>query len=528
VAQIQISELYFKNHMKLKKLVLVLVGLALSACAKDTREYYRTIRVSEIRQAPSTAEVQKFYESTSFNSAKKPNIYFIFFDTLRPDMALSLGKNFKTFFDNNFSFLQAHGSATATMYSMYSLYQSKPPFLAYYDVPINRKNKDEYGSVYLKILKKMGYRINTFGFDWPCVTSEVTTGADQLRFSVFNFGWKSSLLDLCQKEPQYDSVFKTNEDDVTVSELEKKLPTVVTQSEKNFTIINFYNNHDPYLWGALKQSDSLYPLSSEIGPKEDWDNRRFTRNRYTNAVYSSDLNFKKLIDLINTLPGSKDAIIVVFSDHGENLYAKDNNDARHGGVPFREKIRTFLSFRLPDASLQNRNPNDDHFASISDILPTVFEYLAVSPSVPSQWQTGQSLLSSSRSSVLVAQASGEAPTRKMVMVNKSLKAWIDVEEKDFYHASSFKLEKITDTDDKPISSNDHPCLGKSDAECKDILISEFPEAMAELFPSLTNEVAKKLNSSAVKKRILAATPTPTVSHAPQPKVDSKSKGAGVK
>src|SRR6185312_13096000 len=106
------------NKMKndnLRKL-LGLIGISLflfTGCQRQKVEFDNPIK--PLRDA---GQVHEFIQNHHFHLSKHPNIYFIFFDTLRPDYALEQ-PTFKEFFDKNFSFSHSYGSATSTWYSTF-------------------------------------------------------------------------------------------------------------------------------------------------------------------------------------------------------------------------------------------------------------------------------------------------------------------------------------------------------------------------------------------------------------------------
>lgn len=448
----------------------LIIGALGSGCGKGL-----LLEFSEIRKSPDLKAMEKFVESHSFQSDRTPNIYFVFFDTLRPDYALAQKGPMKSFYNKSLTFDKAYGSGTATWYSMYTMFHSSPGFLAYDAVPTVRDNTNEYGSVFLKVLHKLGYKIDVYGYDWRCDVEERPSGTSWKRFLMTFLGWKSRLLNRCQSDPQYDDRYDVNRDEFLVDDLYKKLPTVVTGPNKHLSFIMFYNNHSPYKWGAADKG-----ISKNVGDREDFSNIRMTINRYSNSVVASEINFDRTLKLIQTLPGNENAIIVFFSDHGEALYEK-YRESGHGGRPFREKIETLLAFKFPEEPSLAAKKYESSIASIADIFPTVFDYMGIMPQVPSELIVGRSLLEQSRSSTIGIKSNMNDPTREMVLINQSHKAWIEVDESDFYHSKSFRLKRITNLDDRKVENF---CEKKTPDQCKIEIITRFPEAIKELYPAV--------------------------------------------
>ncbi len=454
------------------------------------------INSSRIRKSFDFDVNDNFVKENNFSTTHKPNIYLILFDTLRPDIANNYN-NFKTFTDKNYSFKNAYAGGTATIYSVFSLFEALPAFLTYYDFP-RRTDKEKYGSIYLKILKKIGYKFNIYGNYWGCKTY-INKSYYWNKFFLTFFGENRRLIDRCaptQRDEDLDNRFDENRDEKTVELLEATLPRLITTDHENFSLISLYNNHNPYRWGSLDSTN--FEFTGNLSKK----NRR---QLYKKSVKASDVNFRRLLNLIETLPGHDDAVIVLLSDHGEMLFEKRNGEGvweqGHGGIPYQEKIRTLLSFQFGKQSLHGTQNNDDTLASIMDIFPTLFDYIRVTPALPTSLVTGRSLLSGKRHSTIVVQSNNDMPTRNMVLINRSHKAWIRFEGSDnpsesdyndFYSADSdsFVLNKITDLNDNPLPTNEDPCYGKSVQQCKDALMLEFPEAISELFPSVAVGISK--------------------------------------
>ena len=463
----------------------------------------RTVEFSEIRQAPDLGAIESYLEQTTFRASRNPNVYLIFFDTMRPDYSVEKNGPLKTFYDANLTFSASYATGTATWYSMFSFFHSMPGFLTYDLFPKVQSNTSHYGSIFLKVLNKLGYQVNTYGYDWRCDVEERPSGSSWKRLVLSAFGWKSRLLERCQTDPSYDSVFAGNLDEVTVNELSKKLPAVVTTPEKHFSFLTFYNNHNPYKWGGATEG-----ISKNVGDDEDFTEIRQTKNRYTNSFVASNLNFDRLIKLIGTLPGHQNAVVILFSDHGEMLYEK-YREAGHGGILFREKIQTVLAFQFPERPDLRSKKDSTSITSMSDIFPTLFDYMGVTPQLSSHWVTGHSLISNPRTSTLAVRSNKDDPTREMVLINQTQKAWIEVEEDDFYHSKSFRLIKVTDLDDRTIENF---CKNKNEEECKQQLIALFPDALKELYPGLTTTLGAGLTSSKPTRNISSVKPKKPGSH----------------
>lgn len=427
---------------------------------------------NELRQIPNYEKISAFVESSQFNLDKKPNIYVVFYDTLRPDIALE-NEEFKKFFDQNFSIENAYGSSTATWYSTFSLFHSMPAFITYESVP-QKLLQDQYGSIFIKILNKLGYKQNAYGYEWKCVKSP-DSGTSWDRFLTTYFGWDSKFLDKCDTDVESDKIAAENSDFETVNDLKTRLPKVITTTEGNLSFIALYNPHTPYKWEALGE-----PFYKDIGASESAATSDQIRNRYLNAVKAASINFQSLLDIFSTLPGNEDAIIILLSDHGEAFNFRTHGPGGHGGFPDKAQSKTLLSFQFGKHNLLNQKAANVTIASISDVFPTLFDYLNVH--IPKELITGKSLISEHRDSIVIVKPNQQKPTSTIVLQNADYKAHIEITDKDFYHSKSFELVNVTDTDDKEISVDKHFCYKKSDVECAEIMQNLFPDAMNEMYP----------------------------------------------
>jgi hypothetical protein len=107
--------------------------------------------------------------------------------------------------------------------------------------------------------------------------------------------------------------------------------------------------------------------------------------------------------------------------------------------------------------------------------------MGVLPEVSSSWIVGKSLLRENRNSLVSVRSNQTKPTREMVLVNRSHKAWIEVEDEDFYHSHSLTLNRFTDLNDQTVDSL---CDRNQPENCRQTLLRDFSDAMHELYPSL--------------------------------------------
>ncbi|MDY6773824.1 MAG: sulfatase-like hydrolase/transferase, partial [Candidatus Nanohaloarchaea archaeon] len=92
---------------------------------------------------------------------------------------------------------------------------------------------------------------------------------------------------------------------------------------------------------------------------------RFTRDMYDNGVYYTDKAFGRFMRRLKQQGIYDDALIIVFSDHGETLGEDGNvgHDTMHQDV-----LRTFLAVKYPH---QEKRVVVNQRATLRDIYPTV-------------------------------------------------------------------------------------------------------------------------------------------------------------
>ncbi|MFB6190604.1 MAG: sulfatase [Candidatus Nanohaloarchaea archaeon] len=161
-----------------------------------------------------------------------------------------------------------------------------------------------------------------------------------------------------------------------------------------FVFVHGYDVHQPYIVPRNKSlkyvdEESFPKITKKRGkvkkenysdyrfPSEDINlsserRLRFTRNMYDNGVYYTDISFGRFIEQLKKEGIYNDALIIVFSDHGEEL-------GEHGVVGhsqmYQETIKTFLAVKYPDQKEGHRIKDR---AELRDIYPTVARILGES------------------------------------------------------------------------------------------------------------------------------------------------------
>lgn len=453
---------------------------------------------------------RKNFLTQTITSAKKPNIFVLFFDTLRKDYAELHAPQMSTFMRENVTPKFHWVNGTSTVYSTFSMFHALPAFLTYNYVLANHVDPNDFGSFPLKILRKLGYEIYTFGYYWGCLPFPPSKVSKALNPSYEdwlnwvphvrnNFGRDTELLTLCTRPNKDNAIvkeFDKNENWETVEAVKREITQILAASNKpHFFFINFYNLHSPYIWNPAMLNISMPSINRKTSTNLANRGLDYLRNGYINAVRSSDENFLQMIKFIKSLPNGDDSIIVLISDHGERLKEKVEKIG-HGGRPFREIQEGVLSIKLGnDSNLFKDQVKDDLFSS-ADLFPALFDYLKVNPS-PEPLLVGKSFLdiNKKRNSTLTVRSSGSDATREMALTNGEYKILIYFDKKDyknFYQdATGFKIIDITDINDNPVFNKPpfSPACnpedpGWSSAKCRDVIVPMFKDALEEIFPNM--------------------------------------------
>lgn len=456
----------------------------------------------------------KFLDESKFSTNKKPDIFIIFFDTLRKDKSLLIAPNMREFQEGNVTPAFHLTSGTSTVYSLFSMFHTLPAFLTYGFVAPERNSNSEYGSFPLKILKKVGYKLHVFGRAYECLKKFEKYSADEYawpRMKQSFFGVNSELLESCTQpggDTRMDPIHADNWDDKLTEEFIDEIKQAFKRfpDDPQMFFVSEYNVHNPYRWRNLQPKTLLQPSRSDISfhkaiDKTPYENRKsidFTlvRNNYDNSVKFSDLNFKKLIDYIDSTPRGNNSIVLLMSDHGELLGEKDLW-VGHGNRPYRERIDGVMSFRFEKPGTKK---NIGKVFSTMDIFPTLIDYLGIEPK-PKRLMMGTSILASSpRTSAISVRSSGLDSVYEIVISNDKYKVfltpmnygkWKNNEDSDRFYTETtgFIVFDITNTDDRPVF-NESPfspscdvTTGKwSSAACKEVLMKVFGDGLKELFP----------------------------------------------
>lgn len=312
------------------------------------------------------------------------NVVLISIDTLRPDVLgvyggdPELSPNLDSLGAEGWVFEDAVAQAPWTWPSHASLMTSRDPFeldLGTYDAPLALPEG----------VPTLAEHLRAEGFD----TAAITGGGYLSEPLAFDRGFDFFFGD-----------FACREMSITVSSATHWLKQR-TSSAPFFLFLHTWEVHQydpksrdrerfvrPYA-GPLTRPDELAPYlqgganRDEIRSlgEEDW---RYARDVYRASVASVDRQLARFLRDLEKLDLLDDTLIVVLSDHGEEL--GEHGGSGHGYTLFDENLRVPLLMR--HRSLEPRRVAGQ--APLLDVAPTIVELLGLEP--PSTWR-GRSLRS---------------------------------------------------------------------------------------------------------------------------------------
>lgn len=356
---------------------LISLSLGFLSCGEGDQGYGPKY-IYPIKMHANAREILAKHQNLSFNFDQKPLIFFYLIDTLRRDhITKELTPNLFKFSKEVITFDKTIPPATVTFQSFYSIFFSRH---AYERNNIIRQYVK--GATNLRVLKDSGYSIHLFGnpTNYFCYNSSLLDGMKN-RHHFFNtrllFSNWGGFLDSCATYlPNLEKNYATS-DDLAMSRFLKKS---FGGSSEFYWVLNDAP-HDPYSWLDNVVVNPITPSKNnmEKGRYESPSAQEVVRNSYRNAVAGIDHQFKRFINHLKNQGVYDNSIIVVLSDHGENLFegtiqGEERFSNGHGGPAYEPTINSVLMLRLP----KNEKPQV-YFKNVSaiDIFPSIFSYLGM-------------------------------------------------------------------------------------------------------------------------------------------------------
>ncbi len=452
----------------MKYAIILIVSFIFYSCktVENKERLVKNIHFRSINKIDPDA-LQAFIEKRQHRMKKKPNIYFIFVDTLREDHANpTLMPHFSELKKNSLTFKKSYSSSTVTHSSTFGIFYANNIFNRDYLL----LNKWHLGSPFLQILHRSNYHLHLYGSPWQfCIDTknnytnkkDLIESADSNLQSLYGLKTKS-LVDFCYPNPGEKSIPQTEpkveftgtdedgkiiyhqgyRDHAVTSDLIAKVASSPTSGQM---FLVFYSGiHDPYSWlefgypqannKLLDPSSTLYSISSPFFPwNSNWNAYRpdkpsldfisKIKNSYSNSVRAVDYQIGRLLEHLKATGQYDEALLVVVSDHGEFLFETgqypEGNDLRLGHCCGLYNATTDIPevIKFPHSSFAGELPLGNHQL----IFPTIFDYLGYSHFDDlKEIATGKSVFSALNTCAISFDPRGEAPQVFYVVDSESL------------------------------------------------------------------------------------------------------------
>lgn len=370
-------------------------------------------RYGSVKQPFNVASFEKYIADKNYSVTKANNVIFVMIDTLRRDyLTDELAPNISQFLREN-NELNGVSSSTITHHSMFSIFYGSNAYLRDFTL----KRGWHTGSPFLNIFKNFGYRLSVYGSPWQYCIDEKKLYTDPKELKDYSesnlqllYGMRSKdLLDFCYEhgqapsEPQLfpkvpfiekDNLGRKFGHQAYLDNAVAKdfLEDIKNQHEKNFYLLYLFSSHLPYAWADRGSLSLGNPNLKSFSPNVPWQpgesgfkekDTTSVINSYKNSIVFIDYVFKKTIDELKRLNKYDNALIVLYSDHGEFLYDESSypeasNRVGHCCTPYAENTRVPLAYKLPMGSKEKPIEGPDKLGTHIDIMPTVLDYLGFS------------------------------------------------------------------------------------------------------------------------------------------------------
>lgn len=302
------------------------------------------------------AELWGKLDSRIFSLTHRPDIYLFVVESLREDfITMENAPCLFRFKEQNLSFEKTFSNANATHLSWFSLFHSRYPF--YW----GKIDPDEWkgGSIPLGLLKKTGYKIH--------VSSSARLTYYQMNRLIFG-----------EAEHLAHSMFVPDEECEEPWLRDKNaidhLLALMNQGGSGRVFIVFLDaTHLDYSWPA--EMTRFTPFEKKINYfRAALGNNDVNGiiNRYRNSLYFIDSQLERFMNVLQTTPGGREAIVVITGDHAEEFY--EHGNLFHASSLSHPQISPPIYYRFGSDQKAGR-PSSCSMTCHMDIFPTIFHYL---------------------------------------------------------------------------------------------------------------------------------------------------------
>ncbi len=325
-------------------------------------------------------------DSRAFSPVRKPDIYLFIVESLREDfITKENAPHLNTFKNDNVHFDLALANANATQISWFSIFYSKFPF---YWGKINPENW-KGGSVPLRLLKQMGYKIHAF--------SSARLAYYQMDHLIF--GEAKYLADTLFMPDEEEFIEPYQRDQITMEMLMKEANNPKASTGRVFLVF-LDATHLDYSWP--KESFSLFhPYEEKINYfKAALTNQGLDgiKNRYRNSLNFVDDLIGQFFTALHSTQRGKESVVVITGDHGEEFY--EHGHLFHASSLTHQQTHVPLYYRF-GTNQQVGKKQRCSMTSHMDIFPSILHYV-VGENVFEEVLQGQSIFKTDRWPYVVA------------------------------------------------------------------------------------------------------------------------------
>ncbi|MGD2169182.1 MAG: sulfatase-like hydrolase/transferase [Chlamydiota bacterium] len=297
-------------------------------------------------------------EKITFTPPHRPNIYLFIIESFREDFVNDKNSpNLEKFKQENIHFDLSLSGGNGTHLSWYSIFHANFPL--YWSEAKNSSRSE--GSIPLKILKKLGYKIHVYS------SAQLSYyGMEELIF-----GNNRKLVDHFHLFPHYYPVKACDSDSQTITKFQEYLSK--QSPEGNIHIFFWDSTHFDYSWPKdfpLKFKPISNDFSYFKAHHSDQD-IEMIKNRYRNSVHFVDHLFGKFITSLKNQQAYEDAVIVVTGDHGEEFM--EHGHMFHCSELVKEQTHVPLYYKF--GKMMDRTIPNTALASHMEIFPSIFDYI---------------------------------------------------------------------------------------------------------------------------------------------------------
>ncbi len=343
-------------------------------------------------------------------------------------------------------------NANATAVAWYSLFESRYP-LAWAE----ERSVWTSGSPGLRILRRLGYRVafyfstygmGAFGLD-RLVMGDGRVLVDQITKAKGDSFWQRDLEVLAGLDASTHSD-TGGRPTIHVAFLDSThsdyyYPPSQLESHRPTGIPNFFF---PKLWGRI-----------EIPYK----------NRYLNAVSFVDSLLAKSVAAIRSDPRTRDAIVVILGDHGQEFY--EHGSFFHGTQLTAEQTEAPILIQFPDSSRAERLP----VLSLVDVFPLILHRLGASGDYGTVFAQSELGRSSRPPYTVVALFDAARDPTVFSIVTEKYKLFVELSDEAGPSVAPLLIRKLTDRDGR-----EGPRLD-SEREWRDFLKQNFGAPLCAIF-----------------------------------------------